>query len=80
LNYSLDKLILFYTSIALTLALYPAPEILNPCKCGSIEISCGSNNVFNLKEIFKAIDQKLNESEKHFAKFYLNNTEITTVN
>jgi hypothetical protein len=35
--------------------------------------------VFNLKQIFKAIDQKLNASEKHFSKFYLNYTAITAL-
>jgi hypothetical protein len=61
------------------LCLCPAPEILNPCKCDAEGISCGSNDVINLKNIFKAIDQKLNESEKHFKKFYLNNTAITEI-
>jgi hypothetical protein len=61
------------------LCLCPAPEILNPCKCDAKGISCGGNDVINLKNIFKAIDQKLNESEKHFKKFYLNNTAITEI-
>ncbi len=59
------------------LCLCPAPEVLNPCKCDTNGISCGGNDVINLKNIFKSIDQKLNESEKHFKKFYLNNTAIT---
>jgi hypothetical protein len=61
------------------LCLCPAPEILNPCKCDAKGISCGGNDVINLKNIFKSIDQKLNESEKHFKKFYLNNTAITEI-
>ncbi len=76
-NSSLDKFILFYTFIEFILALCPAPEILNPCKCDANGISCGGNDWINLKNIFKANDQKLNESEKHFKKFYLNNTAIT---
>jgi hypothetical protein len=77
LNYSLDKLILSFASIGFTLVLCPALEILNPCKCGSNEISCGGSDVFNLKNIFKSIDQKLSGSEKHFEKFYLTDTAIT---
>ncbi len=61
------------------LCLCPAPEILNPCKCDAKGISCGGNDVINLKNIFKSIDQKLNESEKHFKKFYLNNSAITEI-
>jgi hypothetical protein len=59
------------------LCLCPAPEVLNPCKCDTNGISCGGNDVINLKNIFNAIDQKLSENEKHFAQFYLNNTAIT---
>ncbi len=77
MNYSLDKLILFYTSIGFILALCPTSEILNPCKCDQNGISCGGNDAFNLKNIFKSIDQKLSGSEKHFERFYLNNTAIT---
>jgi hypothetical protein len=61
------------------LCLCPAPEILKPCKCDAKGISCGGNDFINLKNIFKSIDQKLNESEKHFKKFYLNNSAIAEI-
>jgi hypothetical protein len=76
-NFSLDKLILFYTFIGFILALCPPSEILNPCKCNAYGISCGGNEWYNLKHIFKAIDQRLKNNEKHFNQFELNNTAIT---
>ncbi len=55
----------------------PDPKILNPCKCNENGIFCGGNDVFNLKHIFEAIDSELNDNEKHFKQFFLNNTAIT---
>ncbi len=59
--------------------LCPSPEVLNPCKCDENGIKCGGNNVLNLKHVFENIDQKLGQNEKHFKKFYLNNTAITEI-
>jgi hypothetical protein len=66
-----------FASIGFISGKCPDPEILNPCKCDKYGISCGGNDVLNLKQIFKAIDEKLNANEKHFEKFILNNEAIT---
>ncbi len=71
-----DKIILTFLSIVYVLCICPAPELLKPCICNATGISCAGNEVFNLKHIFEAMDQKLNKSEKHFKQFQLSNTAI----
>jgi hypothetical protein len=63
--------------MAHTNCLCPSPEILHPCKCDAEGISCGGKDWFNLIHVFENINQNLPENEKHFKKFYFNNTAIT---
>ncbi len=65
------------TIIGYILCVCPAPELLKPCICNNNEISCGGNDVLNLKHMFQKIDQVLADNQKSFKKFYLNNTAIT---
>jgi hypothetical protein len=51
--------------------------VVNPCRCNAIGIYYGDNEKLNLKHIFEYVNQVLPDNEKHFNKFYLNNTAIT---
>jgi hypothetical protein len=51
--------------------------VINPCRCNATGIYCGGNEKLNLKHIFEYMNQVLPDNEKHFNKFYLNNTAIT---
>ncbi len=65
------------TIIGSILCICPDPELLKPCICSNDEISCGGNDMINLKFIFQKVDQVLADNQKDFKKFYLNNTAIT---
>ncbi len=64
------------TIIGYILCVCPVPELLKPCICNDNEISCGGNDLLNLKHMFQKIDQELDDNQKSFNKFYLNNTAI----
>ncbi len=53
------------------------PAVHYPCVCVDNEISCRGHERCNLTEIFRLFDQKLDENEKHFKSFILDNTTIT---
>ncbi len=59
--------------------LCPKPQFLHPCECDQKGITCGGNDSLNLKHVFQNIDKNLLHYEKHFEKFYLNNTAITEI-
>ncbi len=65
------------TIVGSILCVCPNPEVLKPCVCSNDEISCGGNDMINLKNMFQKIDQVLADNQKNFKKFYLNNTAIT---
>lgn len=55
----------------------PKPDIIDPCICVyKTDIHCYGNQTLNLKEIFNNLSQKLENGNKHFDRFYLNNTAI----
>jgi hypothetical protein len=49
---------------------------LNSCKCNADRIQCGGDDAFDLKRIFANIGLKLENDEKNFKRFILNNTAI----
>jgi hypothetical protein len=53
--------------------------MLNPCICDESGISCYGNHSLNLKHVFENITQNLGQNEKHFKRFFLNNTAITEI-
>ncbi len=69
-------LILLISVIDLTSSVCPNEDLLYPCYCESDSIYCIGNEYINIKHIFNLLSQKLKDDEKHFEKFYLNNTAI----
>lgn len=54
----------------------PPKQVSHPCVCESKIIKCEGNQSFNLKLIFQKISEYLNEDEKSFNFFLLNNEKI----
>ncbi len=54
----------------------PPKQVSYPCVCESNTIKCEGNQSFNLKLIFQKISEHLNEDEKGFNFFLLNNEKI----
>jgi len=68
---------LFLAQIITIYSICPNPELLNPCKCINNQISCGGDQHINLKHMFKRLSQQLDDQNKHFNRFFLNNTAIS---
>jgi hypothetical protein len=57
----------------------PNEELLYPCVCNNRDIICGGKEDLNLQNIFKSFSLTLNETQKSFTQFFLNNTAIKRI-
>src|SRR2546426_1175167 len=56
----------------------PKPEVVKPCYCASDQsIFCEGEEYYSIRNIFKRVSHSLNDSEKHFNFFLLDNPAIT---
>ena len=61
----------------------PVSESIKPCVCAKVlginswDIKCGGHSDIDLVNIFQTLEKNLTKTEKHFNRFYLNNTFIT---
>ena len=56
----------------------PEYDLIKPCICyNNNEIQCYANEYIDLVKIFQTLENNLNETQKHFHRFYLSNNFIT---
>ena len=55
----------------------PEPNLIAPCTCNSISITCSGEEPIELEKIFENLKNKLNEKQKYFYELVINNTVIT---